>query len=130
MLGTPTWQFLYVMQAGNSSFFKIGVAKDPKNRMKELQTGCPLPLNLVAVFVLSPAEGEVLRVEAELLSRLRPFATGGGHEWLKCHEGTIMATLMGLQVRHQIRTAFYRDEGDPLDGPLRSPEDELQKVYV
>lgn len=40
--------YLYVMKAGNRC--KIGKASDPQRRLKELQTGNPFDLELLAAF--------------------------------------------------------------------------------
>ncbi len=39
---------VYLMNAEGTSRYKIGFAKDPNVRLRELQTGCPYPLKIVA----------------------------------------------------------------------------------
>lgn len=41
---------LYLMQADNSGAIKIGVSDNPEWRLKQLQTGCPFEIRLIAVF--------------------------------------------------------------------------------
>ena len=38
------------MQADNSGAIKIGISVNPKGRLKQLQTGCPFEIRLIAVF--------------------------------------------------------------------------------
>ena len=59
---------------------KIGVARDPRNRLAALQTGNPFPLRLEAIsnqFGSRPP----LTDEAALHHRLRKHSVGG--EWLQ-----------------------------------------------
>lgn len=44
-------QFIYLIQAKNSNRFKIGIAADPANRLRQLQTGSPQKLELKAVVI-------------------------------------------------------------------------------
>jgi len=57
---------IYAIRAGEA--IKFGVAKNPAQRLKELQTGCPHKLELVAVMDL-PHENE--RLMHEYLSEHR-----------------------------------------------------------
>jgi len=41
---------LYIIRAGKSSLFKIGVSRAPGNRLRELQTGAASPLELIAAL--------------------------------------------------------------------------------
>ena len=41
---------LYFMQADNSGAIKIGISTNPEWRLKQLQTGCPFEIKLIAVF--------------------------------------------------------------------------------
>jgi T5orf172 domain. len=40
-------QSVYFIQAGDDELYKIGFAKNPEQRLKNLQTGSPTPLQLV-----------------------------------------------------------------------------------
>ena len=52
-------QQVYVLSAGE--YVKIGVSAEPKKRVKEIQTGCPLPVKLEATIETGlPLETEVL----------------------------------------------------------------------
>lgn len=39
--------FIYLMKTRDAPFFKIGQAGDPEERRRNLQTGCPYPLEIV-----------------------------------------------------------------------------------
>ena len=40
-------KFIYIIQLGDTGIYKIGISKDPHKRIKQLQTKCPIPLNLI-----------------------------------------------------------------------------------
>lgn len=42
--------FIYVIQMGDKQYFKIGVTNDLERRVKDLQTGNPLPLHIIDSF--------------------------------------------------------------------------------
>jgi len=41
---------VYLIQSLENGFYKIGVSKNPKKRIKQLQTGNPVTLKLITVF--------------------------------------------------------------------------------
>ena len=43
-------QFVYFIQAGKEPKVKIGITNSIDNRLKQLQTGCPYPLNILAII--------------------------------------------------------------------------------
>lgn len=44
--------YVYLIKQGNKKHYpmKIGVSKKPEERLKDLQTGSPYPLTIIAVF--------------------------------------------------------------------------------
>ena len=51
--------YVYVIRMGDTDWYKIGRSRNPATRLRELQTGNPLTLRLVAAGKLScPAEVE------------------------------------------------------------------------
>jgi hypothetical protein len=64
---------LYIIRAGKGSRFKIGISRNPKSRLLELQTGSALSLKLVAVVVAS------VKHEREAHRILAPWRRHG--EW-------------------------------------------------
>jgi hypothetical protein len=66
-------------------FYKIGVAKTPRNRLKVLQTGCPVKIDL-----LYTAKGG-LKQEREIHIQLNDFHSYG--EWFKCSIGEVLTTV-------------------------------------
>ncbi len=38
---------LYIIQLGDTNIYKIGISIDPHKRVKQLQSKCPVPLNLL-----------------------------------------------------------------------------------
>lgn len=74
--------FLYVMEMSNSSWWKIGIAKDVTARLDGLQTGNPHKLT---VYMALPLDNRMmaLKLETDLLSMLSYAAgNGGGKEWV------------------------------------------------
>lgn len=43
-------QDLYLIRLGQTNLYKIGVSKNSKKRIKQLQTGCPYPLTISSVY--------------------------------------------------------------------------------
>ena len=71
----PPLQFVYFIQAGPRGAIKIGLAKDPWDRLHNLQTGSPHQLEIIAVMV-----GDRL-FEQQLHHELAEFHLGG--EWFR-----------------------------------------------
>lgn len=66
---------------GPPGFLKIGVAKNPNQRLGCMQTGCPYPLRVAGVRWFATAE-EAYDLENQLKEELRfARARGGGVEW-------------------------------------------------
>lgn len=83
---TKTGEFVYFLSAG--PFIKIGKSTGrPDARIRELQTGCPYPLTLIAHIVGG------LREEFALHKRFAQYRTHG--EWFK-HEGELAAHIRVL----------------------------------
>jgi hypothetical protein len=53
---------VYVIQSGNTNYYKIGVSVDPYSRMKDLQIGNPVDLKIIASYKVKDAE----KIEHEL----------------------------------------------------------------
>ena len=49
---------LYVIRAEKSTLFKIGISDNPESRVRELQTGSPLPLKLIYAVVVDLVDRE------------------------------------------------------------------------
>lgn len=63
-----TYQYVYFIQRGNSGPVKVGVAKDPKHRLKQLQTGNAEELKLLGTI---PGGTELEQILHERFSRDR-----------------------------------------------------------
>ena len=75
--------YLYIVQMGDILYFKYGITVDPKNRLKNLQTGNPrkLVMKYRAVAKMLPAEND-FKVRIEKNYAL-PGGVNGGQEWFK-----------------------------------------------
>ena len=61
--------FIYCL-VGDKTYVKIGKAKDPRKRLAELQTGCPVRLSL-EVFLPYDSDAEAFEKEREFHERLK-----------------------------------------------------------
>jgi len=41
---------LYIMQSGHNGSFKVGISHNPRSRLKQLQTGSPYKIKIIAVI--------------------------------------------------------------------------------
>lgn len=74
-------QFLYVMVGdggGSTRYFKIGVARNLLNRVREVQTGCPVPITQVLSADMLTRR-LALRAEKEMHAGLAGYRSSG--EW-------------------------------------------------
>jgi hypothetical protein len=77
--------FVYVIHAQGCGLFKIGWAKDPAKRIRDLQTASPDALELVG------SRPGTLRDEADLHRRFRPLRIRG--EWFALAPEDVQAIL-------------------------------------
>jgi hypothetical protein len=78
----------YILEAGG--IYKIGVAANVSCRIRQLQTGCPLPLRKVWVSEDYPEE-IARRIERGAHDDLQQFNTIG--EWFHAPEDKVLATV-------------------------------------
>lgn len=72
--------YMMVADAGQGfSFCKIGISSDLANRVSQVQTGCPMPIENVA-YMQMPA-GKAREAERILHFQLKPYHTQG--EWFR-----------------------------------------------
>jgi len=70
--------FISTISEKHGDFLKIGVTSDIDRRMKEIQTGCPLPLKLECIIPTSSKSAAYL-LESQLHNKFNQFMTCG--EW-------------------------------------------------
>jgi hypothetical protein len=68
----------YVYIIGDGKNYKIGIAKNPQNRLRQLQTGHALKLKIIRTFCL-PSRDAVKTAEAKIHQDLRRYRLTG--EW-------------------------------------------------
>lgn len=105
---------VYLIGSPESPLVKIGWSDNPQRRLRNLQTGSPVPLHLLAVF-----EGGAI-VEAELHRR---FADKRSHdEWFDLGSDPVAAVspfVKVAQVEEGERTGRRQPVHDvPTSGPL------------
>lgn len=80
--------YVYFMRAkGKPVRMKIGKAADPDKRLKELQTGCPYPLSIVA-RVRCRSDRHAYEVEKLAHQYFWRYHTQG--EWFRCSDFVVM----------------------------------------
>lgn len=94
--------YVYVISAG-PGFQKIGMAKNPKSRMRDLQIGNPIELEIS--HLVQPVPAHVARnIERTTHQMLRKFNCGG--EWFRCgvelaaQSVEIAFTLLTIEKMH------------------------------
>ena len=84
--GAKKQQYVYLIRCGDD-FFKIGIATDPQDRLKQLQTGNPETLWLVKYFSFDNAR----LIEETLHNTFSAFRTNG--EWFKLTDDQVNRIL-------------------------------------
>jgi len=85
-------QFLYIME-NSDGFVKIGVAKDPHDRLYSIQTGSSEDVWLVGTFGVKNPK----RIEKELHNRFYKYNESG--EWFDISEETTELLISELRDR-------------------------------
>jgi predicted GIY-YIG superfamily endonuclease len=70
--------YVYLIQAGDTDYYKIGIASSPEVRLKEIQTGNPLKVSIIGVIGF-PDRGSAIVVESMLHKKLSDYRASG--EW-------------------------------------------------
>lgn len=108
---------VYLIKAdAKRPMFKIGKANNPVKRMSELQTGCPVDLELIG-YVRCKSQMHAGTVERDFHHRFRFMRTRDRGEWfwLNRHDEREMVALMrdGMaKVEEEARAAQLHQEMD------------------
>ena len=101
--------YLYIVRMGDTLYFKYGITVDPKNRLRNLQTGNPLRLVMKCrpVAKMLPAEDDFKeRIEKKYGHR----GVNGGQEWFKISgeddEKRVMDCFNRVCREHKIKEAL------------------------
>ena len=81
-------EYVYLMEAVGLGYIKVGRAKDPFQRLRELQTGCPKPIVLRTCFLCENAAER----EGALHRKLAQFRSHG--EWFEVDSGYLRNLLI------------------------------------
>ena len=68
-------KLLYILQTQDEKYIKIGISRDPNERAKGVQTGCPMIVSVLHIIHV----GNARRTESQLHSELVRFRSSG--EW-------------------------------------------------
>jgi hypothetical protein len=73
------WVLIYIIRMASTNYYKVGYSLESvKNRRASLQTGNPLPLE-----ILGCKEDGTMEDEQALLNELYQYRTAGGTEWFE-----------------------------------------------
>ena len=88
-------EYVYIIQSGYESSYKIGHSKHPRKRLRQLQTGHPQKLFLV--HSISCREHPARKIEKFLHSRLSFHRSRPGSEWFQL-SNEIIDWLVSIQA--------------------------------
>lgn len=88
-------QCVYLMRV-DSGYWKIGIARDPEQRRRELQTGNPEKIAFQGGTLAAPEGIDARALEGRLHAELWPYRVNG--EWFKASEAEIMAVWTRVLV--------------------------------
>ena len=93
---------IYLIQSLDNGFYKIGIAKNPKKRIKQLQTGNPETLKLIKTF-----ESEYASIiEKTLHRRFSVYKLSG--EWFNL-DSSFESEFYNLCEKTENRYKFIKD---------------------
>ena len=98
-------QSVYVMST-TGGHYKVGIAKNPYQRQRELQTGCPLPITIEGVTAISDHGVDAARMEAKMHELLADFRGSG--EWFNAPPEVIGRAWKEAWVRLACPSLYQR----------------------
>ena len=85
-------EYIYVIGMETTNFYKIGCSNNPLERLKNLQTANPLPLNVVAIFTST----DMYSYESKIHEFLTEYRRKG--EWFEIDN--IFETIMAVKDKY------------------------------
>jgi hypothetical protein len=126
-------EYVYLMEAVGLGYIKVGRAKDPFQRLRELQTGCPKPIVLRMCFLCHNAAER----EAALHKKLVKFRSHG--EWFEVDSGYLRNLLVIVESfggKSDLSEKLLTPEGDlslkcrELEGRCEELEEENRRLQA
>lgn len=106
--------YIYII-SNDQGFVKVGVSKDPKRRLKQLQTGNEHKLELLFTEEFECSRKHILRVEKLIHKELKRITTKMIGEWFKIDEDKL-TSIKNTIIYHRIR---YEDDIDFFERKFR-----------
>lgn len=118
-------EYVYIIRQGATHRYKVGFTKDPKQRLRTLQTGNADPLHLVCA-IQAPECVKARDAEQTVHDYLKTKrAPGGGTEWfvLLPHEVTMIQRCLSkaLQPESDAQRLAREIPDAPTTPPSRAP---------
>ena len=96
-------KYVYLIRSQGDKFYKIGISKDPEIRLKDLQTGSPKILEIVATQLVE--EDFARDIERDLHTRFEILRQGG--EWFYIPDKLLPKVIKAIEL-----SRFYREKID------------------
>lgn len=100
---------VYLIRMGKTRYFKIGIAQNTEERVKDLQTGNPEPLHVVHTLVVM-RRTHAKYYEGILHEFTRENETQAKNEWRKLNTGALKATTARMS---ELQTSYYMNRMKP-----------------
>ena len=78
----PEYAYMYII-SDNNGYMKIGIAKDPKKRLKQLQTGHPSKLDLLFTEEFYCRRSHLLKIEKLVHEKIKSRVHKMKGEWFE-----------------------------------------------
>lgn len=112
--------FVYIIRCEGSNYYKIGTAYEPRQRLDELQTGCPYLLSIYS-WVLYEKSFNSKGAESIVHSEFMVHRIRG--EWFECDESLIEEVLRSLAM-----SGFAIESSKKIEGITEPPIPTLRDV--
>ena len=80
----PEYAYIYVI-SDNNGCMKIGIAKDPNKRLRQLQTGHPTKLDILFTEEFYCRRSHLLKIEKLIHKNIKCIAPRMKGEWFEIH---------------------------------------------
>ena len=96
---------LYIIQSYKTGAIKIGVSCDLKNRLRNIQTGCPYKIKVLLVLK------DMGSIEKSLHSKLKKWSTrASGGEWFKYESLPSLPDWIYEQLPIEVMDSWWIDK--------------------
>lgn len=102
-----SYQYMYII-SNDKGYIKVGISKNPKRRLKQLQTGNQNKLTLLFTEEFECERNHLLKIEKLVHKDLKSFKSDSVGEWFKINTSDLN------KVKNIITWNRIRYDSDPL----------------